>query len=100
MIILCRLPNGIRRPAGPGDRVGTDGSRQETDARARAGPRPGPSSRRQKRKPERSGSEHAVVVGGGLRHVLDYVPVFDDLAVLQAEEVGQRSARVVRIARL
>src|ERR1700733_9102234 len=42
-----------------------------------------------RRGPERS--EHAVGVGRALGHVLDDVPVLDDLAVLQAEVVRQRA---------
>ncbi len=38
--------------------------------------------------------EHRVVVGGGLRHRLDDVPVFDDLAAaVEPEDVGDRAAR-------
>jgi phosphoglycerate dehydrogenase-like enzyme len=36
----------------------------------------------------RRSSEHPVVIRGLGRHVLDHVPVLDDLAVLQLEEVG------------
>jgi hypothetical protein len=39
-------------------------------------------------------SEHAVVVGRLLRYLLDDIPVLDDLAILEAEEVHKRSSRV------
>src|SRR5579871_1894181 len=42
-------------------------------------------------------SEHAVAVGRCRRYVLDDVPVLDDLAILEAEEVYKRSARLFRI---
>ena len=44
-------------------------------------------------------SEHPVVVRGGLGHVLDHVPVFDDLAVLESEEIGQRPTRIFWVLR-
>ena len=39
-------------------------------------------------------SEHAVVVRRFLRYLLDDIPVLDDLAILEAEEVHKRSSRV------
>src|SRR4029453_12346589 len=43
-------------------------------------------------------SEHAVVVGGLLGDGLDHVPVFDDLAVLQLEDVDDGGAARARLA--
>src|SRR5579863_514098 len=43
-------------------------------------------------------SEHAVAVGRCLRYLLDDIPVLDDLAILEAEEVHKRSPRVFWIA--
>src|SRR5690242_15541441 len=42
-------------------------------------------------------SEHAVGVGRVLGYLLDDVPVLDDLAVLEAEEVHKRPSAVVGI---
>src|ERR1700747_1708565 len=72
-------------------------------------PAPGPfhrkaSARRAARRPDARfslrcadrgrASEHAVVVGRFLRNLLDDIPVLDDLAILEAEEVHKRSSRV------
>lgn len=42
-------------------------------------------------------SEHAVGVSGLFWHVLYHVPVLDDLAILQAKKVCQRSPRLTRL---
>ena len=41
-------------------------------------------------------SEHGMVVRRALRHGLQYIPMFDDLAVFQAEEVRCGGAPVFR----
>jgi hypothetical protein len=51
------------------------------------------------RQPAPSFSEHGVLVGGLFRNRLDHVPVLDDLAVLDAENIDDRLAAVVSAVR-
>lgn len=41
--------------------------------------------------------EHAVVVLGVLGDVLDHVPVLDDFAIVEPEEVGKGATRLARL---
>src|SRR6185369_15654890 len=49
-------------------------------------------------KPEWQSSEHGVVVGGLLGDRLDYVPVLNDLAALEPEDVDDGDTAFTRLA--